>query len=53
MNQGERLVRRKCIKCGKEIRVKQVYNTHIADLEDIEICVCADCWKGARENETD
>ena len=53
MNQGERLVRRKCIKCGKEIRVKQVYNTHIADWEDIEICVCADCWKGVWKNETD
>lgn len=51
MNQGERLVLRKCIECGREIRIKQSYNTHISDWEDIEMRVCADCWKGARENE--
>lgn len=51
MNQGERLVLRKCIKCGEEIRVKQIYNPHCSDWEDIEPCICKDCWKGARENE--
>ena len=53
MNQGERLVRRKCAECGRIIRVKQIYNTHISDWEDIEPWICGDCWKGARENEAD
>lgn len=53
MNQGERLVLRKCIKCGKEIRVKQIYNTHISDWEDIEPWICEGCRKGVRKNETD
>ena len=52
MNQGIRYILRTCLHCKKKkIRVKQVYNTHISDWEDVEPWICEDCWKGARENE--
>ena len=50
MNQGERLVRRKCIKCGERIRVKQIYNPHYSDWEDIEPWICNKCGKGAEND---
>ena len=44
MNQaGYRLVKRKCITCGKEIHVRQVYNTHYSDWEDIAPTICEEC----------
>lgn len=53
MNQGERLIWRKCIKCGEEVRVKQIYNPHCSDWEDIEPWICKDCWEGATVNEAE
>ena len=49
MNQGERLVRRKCAECGRIIRVKQVYNTHTSDWEDIEPWICDKCMERSEE----
>lgn len=44
MNQtGYRLIKTKCVKCGKEIYVKQIYNTHYSDWEDIEPWICEKC----------
>ena len=44
MNQsGYRLTKRKCAICGKEIRVKQIYNAHYSDWEDVEAWICKDC----------
>lgn len=44
MNQtGYRLIKRKCMRCGKEIRVKQIYNTHYSVWEDIESWMCEEC----------
>ena len=50
MNQGIRYILRTCLHCKKKkIRVKQVYNTHISDWEDVEPYRLTQ--KGARENE--
>lgn len=44
MNQtGFRLIKRKCVICGKEIRVRQIYNTHYSDWEYIEMWICEEC----------
>lgn len=44
MNQiGYRLIKRKCVKCRKEIRVRQIYNAHYSDWEDIEPWLCEEC----------
>lgn len=44
MNQtGFRLTKRKCVICGKEIRVRQIYNTHYSVWEDIEPWICEEC----------
>ena len=49
MNQGERLVWRKCVECGEEIRVKQIYNPHYSDWEDIEPWICDKCRERSEE----
>ena len=54
MNQaGYRFIERKCVECGKEIHVRQIYNTHYSDWEDIELWICKGCQersdKHARE----
>lgn len=52
MNQiGYRLIKRKCVKCGKEIRVKQIYNTHYSDWEDIEPWMCKKCQERNDNND--
>ena len=43
MNQGDRYAKKLCISCGREIWVKQVYNTHYSDWEDIEPWICQEC----------
>lgn len=44
MNQtGFRLTKRKCVICGEEIRVRQIYNTHYSVWEDIEPWICEEC----------
>lgn len=53
MNQGIRYIWRTCVHCEKKIRVKQAYNTHLSDWEDIEPWICEGCWKGVRKSETD
>ena len=51
MNQiGYRLIKRKCIKCGERIRVKQIYNPHYSEWEDIEPWICNKCGKGAEND---
>ena len=49
MNQGERLVWRKCVECGERIRVKQIYNPHYSDWEDIEPWICDKCRERSEE----
>lgn len=52
MNQmGYRMIRRKCVECGKEIRVKQIYNTYYSDWEDIEPWICEKCMRRSDHNE--
>lgn len=49
MNQTKyRLIKRKCVECGEEIRVKQIYNTHYSDWEDIEPWICKECMRKER-----
>lgn len=56
MNQGDRYARKLCISCGQVIWVRQVYNTHYSDWEDIEPWICQECEKemirnGARRSD--
>lgn len=49
MNQGTRYVRRKCIDCGKDVKVVQIYNRHYSDWEDVETMpICDDCKEDER-----
>lgn len=51
MNQtGFRLIKRKCVICGKEIYVKQIY-THYSDWEDIEPWICEECRERSDNND--
>ena len=49
MNQGERCTKRFCADCGRKIWVKQVYNPHYSDWEDIEPWICQECMKRSYE----
>lgn len=52
MNQGWRLILRKCVECGEEIRIRQIYNPHYSDWEDIEPWICSECrTKGVARND--
>ena len=52
MNQtGYRLIKRKCVIFGKEIRAKQAYNTHCSDWEDIEPWMCEKCLERSDDHD--
>ena len=53
MNQGTRIVRRTCAECRKNAAyVRQVYNRHISDWEDVEMPICEECEKKSEEEKT-
>ena len=52
MNQDIRLIKRNCVECGRKILVKQIYNPHYSDWEDIEPWICSECrTKGVSRND--
>ena len=52
MNQDIRLIQRNCVECGRKILVKQIYNPHYSDWEDIDPWICSECrTKGVARND--
>ena len=44
MNQTHRFRKGKCIVCGSEVNILQLYNTHLSEYEDVSIPpICQKC----------
>lgn len=43
MNQSPRIRKGKCMFCGVEVNILQVYNRHLSEYEDVSIPICRTC----------
>lgn len=45
MNQTSRVVKDKCILCGREVYLRQVYDETLSEYVTIGTPLCMDCWR--------
>lgn len=45
MNQTIRVVKDKCILCGRDVYIRQVYDKRLSEYVTIETPLCMNCWR--------